>query len=230
MNRLALKTDLARRFDLNVDATFLNELITTGESWVWNYAEWRFKNPQPVAAPTVQAQGYVQLPADVRRVITLFDDQGDPLDFMPRDEFQRTFRYQLTQGQTAKPSAFTTYDDDTASEGLRAIFDVKADQVYNFTVEYERKLCSRTAAGAVQVGPMQLDTDTPFWGAEHHQVIVFAAALDGLVLDNDPTYPPLQSSRDEKLAAMEVEYLDDTPLVVPSRVWGPRAGRRRWGR
>lgn len=219
MNRLGLRAELAGRFDNATGAgqTTLNLLIDAAYGWVWSQASWRFKKLSGVTMSLANNDTATALPAGVGKVSEILDDLGDPLDEFDTDDFEGRFRVDLINDVRGRPDGFTIVDDGIG--GLTARWNKTNDAARNFTVAGERSVHHRADGAALTAGLMNSDLDTPVWPAEHHMILVYQAALEGLIMQNDPSYAAIAALRDEAIDAMEEDLAELTPPIHFPRRW-----------
>lgn len=178
--------------------------LSTAYTDVWNAADWTFKKVFDVALDTVDDgndPNYMPtMPTDFQSVLSLYDDNGDELVEMTRDELQDQYRADRVAGVTGRPEAF-------AVSARQIMLAPSPDQSYSFTMDYVRRICHRDSGGLIVVGFFD-DSATdhyPLWD-DHHYLLVPRAQTIGLKTLNDPTWPPLQDEYQGLLGSMLVDY------------------------
>lgn len=198
MNRAAIRTRIqGTRFDAS-QASEINEWIDQAYEWVWEQAEWRFKYVEPQAfAVTKGQQSYNPYPTFRREVIDVFDDTYSPLERRGPQEMQQRFFADHKLSRYGPPQFYSV------DNGQIYLFPTPEKDSINWWVSYERRLCHYQADGVtITAGPMDEDTDLPFWPLEYHRILVPEASMIGLGAEEDPSGQGFRAERDELLAAM----------------------------
>lgn len=219
MNRGELRTEMGYRFDNATVAgkDTLNRLLDTAYGWVWSQASWRFKKVSGTTMSLAASDAATALPTAIAKVTELIDDVGDPVQEYDSDEFEDYFRVDILNSVRGRPDAFTIVDDGVGV--LSARWNKINDAARNYTVSGERGVHHRADGSTLTVGLWNSDLDTPVWPAEHHMLLVYQAALEGLILANDPSYAAIAALRDEALGAMEEDLAELTPPLHFPRRW-----------
>lgn len=221
MNRGEARTELGSRFDTTTaggQAT-INHLLDLALAWVWDKHDWSFKRISPTdadgALSLAQNDTVKALLAAVGHVRDVYDHTGEPLVYYSEDEFDEAFRGELITPVSGIPDAYTVRDDGKGGKVIA--FNCKLDAARAFTLSATRKVHHKTSANVLTAGLWTADTHLPVWDAQYHMVVVYQAALEGLILMNDPSYDPVAALRDELLEGMRELYLPDRPAKLRFR-------------
>lgn len=215
MNRGECRTELGSRFDTASAGgqTTMNHLLDLALSWVWDAEDWSFKRiaPTDAAAAVTLAQNDTSkaLASSIGHVRDVFDHLGEKLTYFDEDTFDEMFREELVTPVAGTPDAYTLRDDGLGVKVLA--FNGKLDAARTFTVSAYRKVHHKTSVSVLTAGLWNDDTDLPVWDTQYHMVIVYQAALEGLILMNDPSYDPVAALRDELLEGMRELYVPSRP-------------------
>lgn len=185
---------------------------------VWNAAQWNFKRVSRASFYTT-ADGLVGgtasatplMPTALSRVTLLLDDQGNEVEQLDEEQFERRFTEQTAS--TGKPQAFTVVNK-------QIILWPTPDAAYLFKLSYRRRLATKTAGGTVQAGFFSADTDLPLWD-DHHYILVTRSKIIGLRDRSDPTASDLVEEYQRALEAMIEEYVDGNPPGDQLPAWRP---------
>jgi hypothetical protein len=203
------------RFDVS-QQTSVQRWLDAGYAWVWNAGNWRWRYKTGRTTVAVSAgQATPTLPSDFASVGpegVVSDRYGENLDQYAPGLFAEFYGYEALNAITmATPEAFSIVNGQLTLGAAPAT----AQNIY--LSNYERRP-GWLAGGVYTPGPAASDTDTPVWDPEHHLVLVHAAVVIGLALENDPTGGGVRDLRDEALRAMLDSYLEDSGGVVAQ--WG----------
>jgi hypothetical protein len=208
MNYQAIYTE-AVNLRFNGSTTKLAQVknwVNLAEVEVWDAADWNFKRV-PVTNLTVTS-GVATVPADFSKGIQMYDSSGSPLIYLRPDDFE--YAYKVGNPATGTlPYAWTVID--------RNIY-VGPSVSGTFKLAYRRRYTKRNSGGTPTQGVMSADTDTPYWDSEFHYVLVPAAIVIGMKLENDPTVNDMIPMRDEILARMMNELVGTVEKQV--EFWG----------
>jgi hypothetical protein len=169
---------------------------------VWNAHPWAFKRVKgatwyattdgtPGGTPTATPM----MPTAFARARLLFDENGNEVQELPPDEFERVL---APVSATGTPEAWTTV-------GRQIWLGPAPAAGYKLTLSYRRRLATRTAALTVREGFFVAGDDVPLWD-DHHYLLVMRAKLIGLRDRSDPTADDLEGEFARMLEAMKEEY------------------------
>ena len=188
---------------------------------IWNSGDWTFKGVSRETWYTT-ADGLVggsatatpKMPVAFASVLSLIDDQGYPLEELDQWEFERGYT-DPTGGPfpTARPYRFMVVN-------RQIHLYPTPGSAYQFQVSYQRRLATRTGAGAIQAGFFQNTSDLPLWD-DHHYAIVLRARILGLRDRSDPTATDLIQEFSALLEAMRAEYEVTAPIGKQAPAWRP---------
>lgn len=197
---LDIYTEVITRFDTAVLSS-VKSWVNQAELEVWGSAEWQFKKRNAVPVSVVGGRQQIGLatdpnpmPLDFMYVDRLYNAQGDRLSGLPEDVFDDRYQPYVAQGISQYPEAFKVVDDGIYLGPPPSNSDI-------YQLAYSRVLSSKTGAGAVQIGPMTLDTDTPYW-PRHRMVLVWGAMRIGQKVESDLSYISVEDLYTKALDAM----------------------------
>lgn len=211
---------IGARFDVS-QTTSVQRWLDLANAWVWNAHDWSFKrSTAPVAVIVSAGQSVVPMPSDFGalgesgRVLNVV---GDPLDEYAVQLFDDLYQGDAIAGRTQTyPEAFKIVNRQLVLGAAPTL----ATTIY--IDNYVRRVGHLNNVGVYVAGNFVADTDTPVWGSEHHFVLVHAAVVIGLGLENDPTGGGVRDLRDEAVASMIEDYALDTGGVVDQWARWPR--------
>ena len=196
----------------------VSDWLDSAYSWVYfggtpvdrgPQVRWSFRFPaEPVSLTVTAGNRQPTMPTDFGEVVSLLDDQGVEMDELTDAEFERAFRDQAIAGGAARPTTFKVVN-------RQIVLAPTPDSNYTFNLAYARRLYHFELDGTtIVVGPMTNDSDLPCFGAEHHLLLVYAATIIGLGLENDPFgAPAIRQLRDDAFAAMREDLQIDLGRV-----------------
>lgn len=155
-------------------------------SWVWGHAEWPFKKLGPTNLSITAADQTPTPPADLHRVIRLWDDLGQPVRWLEPERFDLAYE---SHDYTGRPSDFKVVN------GVLTVGPTP-DASYTYHITYEKALTELSADG-----------DEPAFPDRYHYLLVMGAISTGLKLENDPTWQPLEQEFIEAVSAMAEDLL-----------------------
>ena len=188
MNRAALRTELqATGFNNTTgDVVRQNLWLDAAYLWVWNAKDeqgvdinWTFEKADQVALPVVGGSASPVMPTDFESADWLFDDQGNEINELDPEIFDRRYAAMAAQGQTAaRAEAFKV-------RGTQIVLGPKPSVSANYLLSYTRSVAHYDVSLTTVPGLFTADTDTPIW-PNHHMILVFHAALVGHVMGSNP--------------------------------------------
>lgn len=207
MNFLAIRTEIITKFDISVDAS-VKKWVNLFESELWEAAPWRFKRVPAVVFDVTAGLSRCPMTsngvaiADFENAIRVYDNFGNRLEPMSSDVFDDAYMPAIVQGVTGPPEAFKV------ENGVICLGPTPSASA-KFNVPYTRKLSSLTSLGAVQLGPMTADTDTPIWDANHHMIHVWGGMRMGMRTESDLSYIGIDDLYSEAFSAMQEALTED---------------------
>jgi hypothetical protein len=212
MTRDEIKTELNNlRFTASTvkDAQIL-KWISQAEIWVWNQADWRFKEIGAQNLTTTISSGIASaaFPTGMSKIRNLRrSSDGAEMIYVSPDVWDRNFR--SVPASLGSGSYYTVRN--------RTIF-VGPGEATTFNGDFVRKYHHLADGATPTAGVMNSANDTPIWDSEHHYVLVPTAIIIGMGLESDPTKEALRIERDEMLFAMKEELSNEVTSEV--RFWG----------
>jgi len=200
------------RFNQTQDL-YVKRWLNMREQQVWAATEWPWKKLTNVTMQIDAGDSALDLPVAVRRVINVYDQDGQPLSWIPPDEFASRNRAVAPQGV---PSEYTLSSN-------QIILSPTSAGVYDFSIDYERGIFHYDGSNTKANGPMSVDTDYPAWDEAWHWILVPGAMATGLKMENDPTWEPLEQEFVTGLDAMKED------LLPPSHASTLQYGRDTFG-
>lgn len=168
--------------------------------FLWATAEWPWKRVGPVDLSVLTGDTTPVLPTGFTRPYKVFNDFGQPLDWLSPDDFDDRYMEVLANGTTNRPDAFK-WVNNTITLGPTP------DADYTFKLSYERSMTFMFNGVSEASGDMVNPNDEPIWDEAFHYVLVPGAIATGLRLENDPTFQPLEEEFAVHVQAMKDHYL-----------------------
>ena len=219
MNRAALRTELqATGFNNTTsDVTRQNLWLDAAYLWVWHAKDeqgvdinWVFEKADQVALPVVANNASPVMPTDFGSADWLFDDQGNEINELEPEIFDRYYAADAALGVTAaRAEAYKI-------RGTQIVLGPKPSVSANYLLSYTRTVAHFDVSLATVGGLFVADTDTPLW-PNHHMILVYHAALVGHVMGSNPFSVSFQGLRDQALQAMRTDLETE---FAPSQTWG----------
>lgn len=210
MNFLAIRNEIELKFDVSIDAS-VKKWVNLFEAELWEAADWQFKRVPPVGFD-VTAGVSKQTPktntvtiADFEDIIALYDNTGEKLTGLSPRQFDEQYMSSIVQGVSSTPEAYKVESDGIYIGPIPS----SGGQSWG-RMSYWRKLSSLTSLGAVQVGPMTADTDTPIFDASHHMIYVWGGMRIGMRLESDLTYIGIDDLYQEAFGALSEAFDEST--------------------
>lgn len=177
--------------------------IWTGDPANGGVSRWQFQiTPITNLAVLTPGTNTVKVPDNFRVVDKVYDDRGDELVRLTRDEFYSRYQPGLITATRGRPNHYCVVN--------RTIyFSPIPDSAYQFTALGLYVWGHDDGAGNFVAGDMVADADMPYWPSNHHYVLVAGAKSTGTKLRNDPTYPAMDQEYRELLASMVEELAED---------------------
>lgn len=194
---------ISGRFSPN-DRTDVKAWINARGSRIWTSIRWQFQPVAEVALPLTLNSNKVLVPATMRVVEAIYNDQGDELERITRDELFAKFKPGYIVGSTSgdRPTHYAVVN--------RTIYlGPMANAAYAYSCSGMLVWGHDDGAGNFVAGDMVADTDKPYWPDNHHYVLVAGAKATGTKLRNDPTYPAMDDEFNNFYAAMVDELAED---------------------
>lgn len=210
MNRLALRAELQATGFSNDTASVSsqNNWLDHAYTYIWNSGNWSFKKVDQAILTVTSATP--TMPADFGSVDYIEDNFGAVLDELDPAEFDSYFAVvpALSSGQ---PWAYKVVNRQVT------LGPTPPGGTLNFKWSYTRRVVHLDSAPSTQPGTLQADTDSPFWPADHHMVLVYAAAVIGHFSKSNPFAGNFVGLREDALRMMredlEIEF-------APGQSWG----------
>ena len=209
MTRAQLRAELqATGFGVSTaDVTSQNYWLDAAYTWVWNAADWSFLNVDQASLAVTVGDDTPTMPGDLGVVRWILDDAGSELEELEPRNFDDLYRPGVIDAVRATPSSFKVVNRIVTLGPV-------PDATKTFTWSYERRVSHYQSDGVtVASGTMGADADIPLWPADHHQVLVWAAATVGHGARSSPAAATMQALRDDALAAMEADIAVSLPVA-----------------
>lgn len=210
MTRAQLRTELqATGFGTSTaEVTSQNAWLDMGYAFVWAAADWLFKKVDQASLTVTAADSTPTMPTDLGSVDWINDNYGCEMIRLDPEEFDAYFAVVPTQ--SGPPWGYKVVNRIVT-------LGPTPSAAATFTWSYRRRVTHYDVANAIVAGPMSVDTDYPFWPAEHHHVLVYHAAMVGHALRSNPAAVTMQGLRDDALEAMKEDL---GPELAPGLQWG----------
>lgn len=162
---------------------------------IWNAADWDFRDVGPTAI-TLSTSGPTPVPEDFGREHEMFDDLGDPLNYLPPIEFDVVNEAGVGTA-ISRPELYTR-----RARGFE--FCPPPDSAYTFHVAYRRRVSHLNASDEIVAGLMSADDDRPIWDDDegYDGYLIAKAKATGAALNGDPTAALANDVATELFAAL----------------------------
>lgn len=156
---------------------------------LWDSADWTFKHAKTTVTVTAGENVVSGLPTDFGTVRALRRSDGTRLHYLDPDDFDDAY---FGQTDTGLPYHFTVVNSAISVGPISSETNTGYGLFYNKAV-------------TVLVD----DNDTPNIPVDCHEAIVFGAAVEGLILQNDFTWQGMEQLWSAELQTMKEAYLID---------------------
>lgn len=217
MTKAELRTELqATGFGLtSPEVIRQNEWLKAAYTWVWNAAEWSFKQVDMTSLAVTAGDSTPTMPSDFGTVRRIFDNQGSELRELDPDAFEREFQAGIISGERGNPWAFKVVN-------RQYTLGPTPSASATFQHSYERRICHlETDGSTITAGFMDEDDDLPLWPVDHHMILVYHAAMVGHGMNSNPAAVTFQGLRDDHFEAMLTDLVAEKPV-------GRQYGRADW--
>jgi hypothetical protein len=158
--------------------------------WIWTLEDWNFTEGEALVSTTASSMTLSNLPTDIRTVRALLRQDGEPLKYLPWDEFYRT--YYGTSTPATSPLHWTrvagTYYVGPAADITSAAYKL----IY-------RKEYTKLVA----------DGDVPLLPEGAHLALVHGGGAEGRKLESDPMYLAFDQDFNATVDILRENYLVD---------------------
>jgi hypothetical protein len=172
---------IATRFD-EAQRTYLKRSINHRYQMIWGAAPWAYKLPI-TASVTVTSGSQIapvaSVASDVQRVLQVYDNSNQPLEWVHPIQHQNMFR----GSSNAAPTHWSVMGGLESSIQLGPT----PNTTTTFTCMYERKIVRLVSGTTVTTGLMSADADVPIFNDAFHYLLVVGAMATSLKLENDST-------------------------------------------
>ena len=196
------------RFDESRRAS-VKSWLNTRYAAIWSMEDWYFKHVTGVPFTVTAGDDGPTMFSDFAAVEGLFDNNGDPLRWLPQRIFEEVY---LGDTSSSTPREYTIVD-------RQIILGPTPSATTTFYISYRRRLSHVDGpSGLNAAGIMVNDSDQPIWGAEYDYLLVLEAAILGCELLEFPA-AELSSQRDGMLQALLGDALH-SQQSAGVEIWG----------
>lgn len=158
--------------------------------WIWALEDWTFTEGEALISTTAGSMTLSGLPTDIRTVRALLRQDGEPLKYLPWDDFYRTY-----YGTGTAPSAPQHWTRVAGTYYVGPAADITSAA---YKLVYRKEYTKLVADG-----------DIPALPEGSHLALVHGGGAEGRKLESDPMYLAFDQDFNATVDILRVNYLVD---------------------